>query len=108
MSKIRKKSFINEALAEQLKSQGSEDGLEKGGRGTVATEQQIVGYRRRQENILVGMIKDVWYSREELTSKPSKKQNIRKRKRGPRSQEAMKRRQLKFNSDLNQSKHLNT
>jgi len=104
MIKIKKKSLICEAVAEQLKSQAAEDGLEKGGRGTVAMEQQIVGYRRRTENVFASMIKDEWYSKKELDSKPPikpgiKKSSNRKRKRGPRSIQAIEKRALKFNSN---------
>lgn len=93
MIKINKITAFDQAIAEQLKSQAAEDGLEKGRRGTIATHQQIVGYRRRPENIFASMIKDVWFSKEEM-----KKPNTRKRKRGPRSLESRKRKELKFNS----------
>ena len=61
MIKFRKVTALSQAVGEQLKSQVAEDGLEKGRRGTIATPQQIVGYRRRPENILAGMIKDEWF-----------------------------------------------
>jgi hypothetical protein len=52
------KSLIADAAAEQTKSQGAEDGLEKGKRGTIATPQQMFGSRRRLDDIVLEMIKD--------------------------------------------------
>jgi len=95
MIKFRKISRVGQAVGEQLKSQVAENGLEKGRRGTIATPQQIVGYRRRPENILVGMIKDEWCSKEEINQQSPvkqfiKKKNHRKHKRGTRSMECCK------------------
>jgi len=90
MIKIRRTTAISHAIGEQLKSQVAEDGLENRRRGTIATPQQIVGYRRRPENILTGMIKDEWFSKEELNQQSQlkqiiKKKNHREHKRGTRS-----------------------
>jgi hypothetical protein len=61
MKNYRKISELNKAVDEQLRGLlCPEDGLEKTIRGKKATYQQITGYRRRPENILVGMIKEVW------------------------------------------------
>lgn len=57
-NKIRLK-LIEEAIGEQLKSQAAEDGLEKGKRGTIAIPQQIVGSRRRMDDIISDLI-DEW------------------------------------------------
>lgn len=57
--KILNSIFVDDAVTEVLKSQAPEEGLENGRRGTVATPQQICGYRRRNENIIVDKI-DEW------------------------------------------------
>jgi len=46
-----------------MKSRTPEKGLENGKRGTVATPQQIGGYRRRPEDIIVDKI-DTWLNPE--------------------------------------------
>jgi hypothetical protein len=46
---------VDDAVAEQLKSQAAADHLDQGPEGSIALPQQIVGSRRRTENILVDM-----------------------------------------------------
>jgi hypothetical protein len=87
---LNRMMLIELAVEEQLKSQGAEDNLEKGKRGTVAIPQQMVGSRRRTEDIFAGMIKDEWARKELInrqlpTQRITKKKNSRKRKRGPRT-----------------------
>jgi hypothetical protein len=50
--------LIEDAVAEQLKSQAADEGLEKGKRGTIATPRQIVGSRRRADHIILELIHD--------------------------------------------------
>lgn len=66
MIKFRKLSGVGQAMDEQFNGQAAEHGLEKGKRGTIATPQQMAGYRRSTENIFVGMIKDTWFSKKEM------------------------------------------
>lgn len=54
-----KLNLINEAVGEQMKSQAADDGLDKGKRGTKAIPSQIVGLRRRTEDIIGDAI-DNW------------------------------------------------
>jgi len=63
--------YIQKAKDEQLKSYGPEEGVEKKRRGSVVTRQQMIGYRRSTETILVEMIDRIDCSR-------------RSRRRGPR------------------------
>lgn len=107
MTKFRKISRVDQAIFEQLKSQTAEDDLEKGRRGTIATPQQIVGYRRRPENIFASMIKEVWEKEKQKDdSLPAKhiikKKSSRKHKRGHRSVKSIKNRALKFNNNSRQ------
>ena len=80
--------LIDDAAAEQLKSQAAAEGLEKGKRGTVATPQQVVGSRRRTENIFIDMsgnmprqVRPEKLSVQNAVRRASK----RKRRRGPRT-----------------------
>lgn len=80
--------LIEEAIAEQLKSQAADEGLEKGKRGTIATPQQIVGSRRRTEKVFLDMsgniprqVRSEKFSIRNLITRISK----RKRRRGPRT-----------------------
>lgn len=86
---VMKLAILNEAVGEQMKSQAADDGLEKGKRGTKAIPAQIVGVRRRTENIFAGMIKNSSFAKsfvkEQQAELTSKTPNTRKRKRGPRS-----------------------
>ncbi len=83
--------LIKEAAAAQLKSQAADNGLENGRRGTKATPQQMMGTRRRMDDILIDMLLDWSKSRPEnrrvveISAKP-------KTHRGRRSQESVKRR----------------
>ena len=72
-------AVMEEAIGEQLKSQAAEEGIENGERGTVATPQQIVGYRRGTENIFIAMSSNM-----PRQVKREKRQASRKRRRGPR------------------------
>lgn len=83
-----KLGIIGNAVAEQLKSQAAEEGLEKGKRGTIATPQQIVGSRRTTENIFIGMLDDMppQVKKENcLIQNSTARVSRRKRKRGPRT-----------------------
>lgn len=86
---VIKLAILDEAVGEQMKSQAADDGLEKGKRGTKVIPAQIVGVRRRTENIIADMIKNSSFAKsfvkEQQAELTSKKHNMRKRKRGPRS-----------------------
>ncbi len=87
---LNRMMLIELAVEEQLKSQGAEDNLEKGKRGTVAIPQQMVGSRRRTEDIFAGMIKNITNvklpaKQQQQEQRIIKKPNARRRKRGPRA-----------------------
>ncbi len=84
-----------DCVAEQLQSfLRPEDGLEKKKRGTYATVQQLVGYRRRPENIMADMLdkmsrqkkasKEELIKRSSCGSKDESKKSNRRRRRRPR------------------------
>jgi hypothetical protein len=86
---LNRMMLIELAVEEQLKSQGAEDNLEKGKRGTVTIPQQMVGSRRRTEDIFAGMIKNITNvklsAKQQIAEPIIRKKNTRKRKRGPRA-----------------------
>lgn len=75
--------YIQKAADEQRKSFGPVEGIERKSRGSVATRQQMVGYRRSTETILVEMIDMI-------------ERSGRTRRRGPRG------------TEKRMGKHLNT
>jgi len=104
-AKILKNIFIDDAVAEQKKSRAAEDELNKGKRGTIATPQQICGYRRRVESVIINKM-DEWadpkiralkivgyHTMIKNISKREKEANLkRKAHRGRRSQASINRR----------------
>jgi len=97
--------LIGDAVAEQLKSQAADEGLENGKRGTIAIPQQIVGSRRRADDIIIDLL-DEWSDPKVRIQKvknhnaPYKSQpqstagisSRRKAHRGRRSQESLTKR----------------
>lgn len=84
-----------DCVAEQLQSiLRPEDGLEKKKRGTYATVQQLMGYRRHPENIMADMLdkmprqkrvsKEQQIKRSSCGSKDESKKSNRRRRRRPR------------------------
>jgi hypothetical protein len=84
---------IADAEAEQLKSQGAADCLDQGPEGSIALPQQIVGSRRRTEDILIDMCdrlkrlgnrhNKVKTGEEKVSAQPGKS-NGRRGRRSPR------------------------
>lgn len=81
--------LIEDAIAEQLKSrQAADDDLEKGGRGTIATPQQMVGSRRGIEDILIEMSMKMPHQVKQKQNRlpnPIATESKRKRRRGPKT-----------------------
>ena len=93
------KEIVKEAAAEQLKSRGADDGLDKGRRGSIATPQQMFGIRRRADAIIIGLIDDwsdpkirerkIWDRIVQSNLQLQKPATKRKTHRGGRSQESL-------------------
>jgi len=84
------------AVSEQLRgSINPIEGIGKASRLSIATPGQISGWRRRPENILIEMIdRQRSKSSHDNNENPVKKSS-RRRKRGPRSLEAIERRKIR-------------
>jgi hypothetical protein len=77
--------LIEDAVAEQLKSQAAEENLEKCKRGTVALPEQIVGSRRRMDDIIIDLVHR-WCDREIRVQTQNRSLKARrKHRRGRRS-----------------------
>jgi hypothetical protein len=79
----RSVNHIDRAVHEQLKSRSPVGGLKEGKRGTTVTISQMIGCRRRTENILIDMI-DNW-SKAQRIPVVMKQTSNRRRRRGPRA-----------------------
>ena len=97
--------LIEDAVAEQLKSQAADVGLEKGKRGTIATPQQMFGVRHRADAIIIGLIDDwsdpkikvqkIWDRSVQCNPKLQGSATKRKTHRGRRLQESYLRRAIR-------------